>query len=292
MKKVNSQAEQIAFALGKPRRAGNGWSCLCPAHDDSSPSLSLCDSGNRVLWRCFAGCSQDDVGAELKRRGLLSPPNAFIQENARPKPAENSKTAIIQQILADAIPATGTLVQTYLNNRGIHCIPEQLLFHPELYYEPGIFCPAMVAQLVDTKTLEPINSIHRTFLSPDGSQKADVANPKKMLGSAKEAGVLIGIHKTGQPVLVGEGIETVLTGVQATGYCGIAALSATNLERIGLPEDFSDIIILVDHDLNGVGQKAAEKLAPRLHKQCRKVSLVIPPIGQDLNDLLRNGDGQ
>jgi len=292
MTNYNSQAEYIAKVLGKPRRAGNGWSCLCPAHDDSSPSLSLCDNGNRVLWRCFAGCSQDDVGAELKRRGLLSPPDVFIQENARPKPVENSKTAIIQKILADAVPATGTLVQTYLNNRGIHCIPEQLLFHPGLYYEPGIFYPAMVVQLVDTDTLEPINSIHRTFLSPDGSQKADVANPKKLLGSAKGAGVLFGIPKTGQPVLVGEGIETVLTGVQACGYCGIAALSATNLEKIELPEVIKDIRIIVDHDLNGVGQRVAETLRQKLFNQGRKVSLIIPPIGQDLNDLLVNGAGK
>src|SRR5262249_27376013 len=42
-----------------------------PAHDDSSPSLSINegDSG-KVLFRCFAGCSQDAVISALRSKGL------------------------------------------------------------------------------------------------------------------------------------------------------------------------------------------------------------------------------
>lgn len=33
----------------------------CPAHTDGSPSLSIRDTGNKILVHCFAGCSPDDV---------------------------------------------------------------------------------------------------------------------------------------------------------------------------------------------------------------------------------------
>lgn len=43
----------------------------CPSHDDSHPSLSLIEREGRLLWHCFAGCDQNDVAAQLRRRGLL-----------------------------------------------------------------------------------------------------------------------------------------------------------------------------------------------------------------------------
>lgn len=62
-------AEAIARALGG-RRSGKGWVARCPAHDDKSPSLSLTDSGDRVLVFCHTGCRQADVIAALRARGL------------------------------------------------------------------------------------------------------------------------------------------------------------------------------------------------------------------------------
>jgi hypothetical protein len=48
----------IANQLGKATRVGNGWSCLCPAHDDHNPSLSLSLSEDgTLLAHCYAGCS-------------------------------------------------------------------------------------------------------------------------------------------------------------------------------------------------------------------------------------------
>lgn len=64
-------AESIAFALGG-KRAGDGWSCKCPAHDDSNPSLSLNEKNGKVLVRCHAGCDQKSVIAALRERGLWS----------------------------------------------------------------------------------------------------------------------------------------------------------------------------------------------------------------------------
>jgi hypothetical protein len=44
-------AADIATAL-KGRRSSAGWICLCPAHDDHDPSLSVIDRDDKVLVKC------------------------------------------------------------------------------------------------------------------------------------------------------------------------------------------------------------------------------------------------
>lgn len=67
-------AESLAQALAgerKPKRAGAGWLTWCPAHEDTTPSLSVRKGGEgKVLIKCHAGCKQEDVIAALKERGL------------------------------------------------------------------------------------------------------------------------------------------------------------------------------------------------------------------------------
>jgi putative DNA primase/helicase len=60
---------EIAAALkGAPE--GKGWRCLCPAHDDHTPSLSITEKNGKVLVTCRAGCSQDAVIEALRQRRL------------------------------------------------------------------------------------------------------------------------------------------------------------------------------------------------------------------------------
>jgi hypothetical protein len=68
MSQPNAQA--IARALGG-RRCGRSFIARCPAHDDATPSLTLDDSAaGKVLVHCHAGCTQRDVIAALRTRGL------------------------------------------------------------------------------------------------------------------------------------------------------------------------------------------------------------------------------
>ena len=41
--------------------------CLCPAHSDSTPSLSIRQGNRGILVTCFAGCDREDVLRELRR---------------------------------------------------------------------------------------------------------------------------------------------------------------------------------------------------------------------------------
>ena len=82
-------AETIATALGGAKRSGNGWQAKCPAHVDDNPSLSLADGeGGLVLVYCHAGCPQDVVIGELRKRGLWSADGEWVQRPTARKKAD------------------------------------------------------------------------------------------------------------------------------------------------------------------------------------------------------------
>ena len=77
-------AETIARALGEASRSGGWWRCRCPVHQSSGPTLALRDGPRGLIAHCHAGCSRDDVLAELRRLGLLDGDG----QPGRPDPAE------------------------------------------------------------------------------------------------------------------------------------------------------------------------------------------------------------
>jgi putative DNA primase/helicase len=72
---------ELAAALGKARREGREWRCLCPAHDDHNPSLSVTEKDGKLVFFCFAGCDNPAVAAALRARGLWT--NGHDPEPAR-----------------------------------------------------------------------------------------------------------------------------------------------------------------------------------------------------------------
>lgn len=64
-------AESLARALGGAVQRGDEWRAICPAHQDSNPSLSIVERDGKVLWTCRAGCSQSAVTDALRARALL-----------------------------------------------------------------------------------------------------------------------------------------------------------------------------------------------------------------------------
>lgn len=65
-------AAEIAQALPRGRKTGDGWIACCPGHEDKNPSLSLrdADADGKILLNCFAGCDYTAVVAALKNLGL------------------------------------------------------------------------------------------------------------------------------------------------------------------------------------------------------------------------------
>src|SRR5690348_6325870 len=89
-------AEFIARTL-QGKRVGGGFIALCPSHDDTHPSLSIAEGENgQILFKCHAGCTQQEVLRALRALGLWPSLNEdigaalkemtyqYVDENGRP----------------------------------------------------------------------------------------------------------------------------------------------------------------------------------------------------------------
>jgi hypothetical protein len=178
-------------------------------------------------------------------------------------------------------------VQTYLAGRGIHLpVPDALRFHAGLKHPSGGAWPAMVALVTNGVDATPL-AIHRTFLARDGAGKAPVDPEKMMLGPCRGGVVCLANINPSGVLLVGEGIETCLSAMQATGHPAWAALSTSGLRALDLPADVRDVIVLADSD--AAGEAAARDCAWRWTREGRRVRIARPPQGMDFNDMLVRG---
>ena len=284
------EAEIVSRALGG-RKAGASWMARCPAHDDRTPSLSICDAHDgRVLVHCHSGCEQARViealrslglWAETRQRKAILPAPQGIK-NGLPDRNGSKRTLAALAIWNSAIRADGTLVETYLTSRGIHVpVPSALRFHSELKHPSGGIWPCMVALVTRGADDMPL-AIHRTFLARDGSGKAPVDPSKMMLGPCRGGAVRLGEPR--EVLMIGEGIETCLTAMRATGNTAWSALSTSGLRALDPPETVRKVIVLADGDDSG--EAAARDCAFRWMQQGRRVRIARPPRGIDFNDML------
>lgn len=289
---TTSPAAALAQALGG-RKAGATWIARCPVHHDRNPSLSIAAARDgKVLVRCHAGCDQRDVITALKARGVWDggyrPSIRFSRRPDCMKPPEMNGDAIRRTEAALAIwravqSAQGTQVEAYLRSRGLTItIPPSIRFHIGLKHASGAVWPAMVALVTHGASGSPI-AVHRTFLASDGSCKAPVAPAKMMLGPCR--GGVVRLGEAGDALMVGEGIETCLAAMQASGKPAWAALSTSGLRSLDLPSTVRDVIVLADGD--EPGEAAAQHCARRWQREGRRVRIARPPQGMDFNDLLK-----
>ena len=126
-----------------------------------------------------------------------------------------------------------------------------------------------------------LTAIHRTYLEYDG-RKAPVDPQRMDLGPSK--GTAIWLAPVAAELVVGEGIETTLSVMQATGKAGWAAGSAVALRNLLLPPEVRTIVLLADGD--AAGESACRKAAQRWLGEGRRVRIARAPMGKDFNDLL------
>jgi len=282
----------IAKALGG-QKAGGGWLARCPAHDDRKPSLSIREGDDgKVLVHCHAGCDQSEVIAALRSRGLWPDigrcqggANRSLPDRARSNRLDSDvekRTGAALRIWQATTPASGTLVEVYLQSRGIRIPPPvSVRFHAGLKHPSGGTWPAMVS-LVTRGTDDMPLAIHRTFLARDGAGKARVQPDKMMLGPCRGGAVRLGMPDN--VLMVGEGIETCLAATYAKGIPAWAALSTAGLRALELPADVCEVIVLADGD--EPGETAARDCTRRWKREGRRVRIARPPQGLDFNDML------
>ena len=177
----------------------------------------------------------------------------------------------------------GTHAEAYLRARAIdRCRFPALRFHPALLHrdDGGVRrLPALLAAV--TGADRTIAGVHRTWLDPSRPAKAAVARPRKALGRVHGLAVRFG-DPAPTTLLVGEGIETVLSVVTAMpDAVAAAALSAGSLGAFAPPPGLARLVIARDNDPEG--ERAAERLARRCAR-AGVAPLVIVPQGADFND--------
>ena len=203
-------------------------------------------------------------------------------------------------------------VRTYLEEaRGLPIArlaapPGAIRYHPALdHYDRDTgevtTWPAMVTAMSGPDG--DVRAIHRTWLRPDGSGKADVGKAKKMGGVARGCAMRLskGASKlspeeaarrgvTG-PLIITEGIEDALTAAIARPEERVWA--AGSLSLLGLlewPACASAVVLVADNDWNTPEAVAAFERVERDWRAMAKgrpLKVVRAEVGKDLNDWAR-----
>jgi hypothetical protein len=288
-------AAEIARKLGHAQAEGNEWRCWCPlcAHNN----LTLCDSGKRLLVKCFNGCANEEVLAELGRRGLYGGngterPDVETQaeHEAKAKSAAAKRQIRIDNALymwRDSVPAADTMVATYLASRLLlNPVPPALRFAPAIWHkEVGARFPAMVGLVEHTK--HGAVGIHAVYLNRlDASVRFTTEPRKRSWGPVK--GGAVRLAPAGPVLAIAEGIEDALTYMQATGTPSWAAISDTGVRGFVPPAlaETTTLILIEDNDQNRVGQHATAAAARRFAKAGYEIKIARPAVGKDINAAL------
>jgi hypothetical protein len=229
-----------------------------------------------------------DVADEARIFLSMPPPEPEPRFQERQRPAPSGSPEAARRLIAMSQPITGTIVQTYLRERGITDLrgTGNLRFHPRCYYRPDEHAPtetwpAMIAAVtgLDSK----ITGAHRTWLDPRSRDKAPIDTPRRAMGDLLGNAVRFGIG--GEVMAAGEGIETVLSLRQVLPDMPmLAALSAAHLAAILFPDTLRRLYIVRDNDPAGDG--ARDSLIERANAVGIEGIVISPTLG-DFNEDLR-----
>jgi putative DNA primase/helicase len=209
-------------------------------------------------------------------------------------PAKNLSAA--KRIWASGTSIVGSDGETYLlQARGLAPLnppPSCLRFAANLQHPDQYFFPAILVQATDPIDGKPTGGIQRLFLARDGRGKAQVDKPKQKMSLGPMRGGVARLAEPvdGQPLLVGEGVETVLTAMQATGLPGWSVFGVSGLKAFVPPDTIKHVVLLAENDeANG---KALAALIPALKGRGVRIDIARPPPGlKDLNDLVNGRSG-
>jgi DNA polymerase len=257
--------------------------CPFPSHkgEDKTPSCQLYTDGHYHCFGCGAhGWIDEDLDVDA----------AVLARAARGEDDKAKSRARALRLWEQTVPILGTTGARYLSEtRKIDLaalpttIDQVLRFHPRCPFGPGVRHPCLVALMRNPTTDEP-TGIHRIALTPEG-HKID----RRMLGHAGA----VKLWPAGSTLVIGEGIETVLAAATRIPYHNAplqpawATLNEGALGRFPILPGIERLIILVDNDLNGIGQAAADTCTNRWRRAGRVVIRLTPTRADtDFNDLV------
>jgi len=290
-------AADVAARLNLRHAGAGSWRGDCPACGYHR-AFSLREREGRMLWFCASCQDQEALTATIRQAagGGWTPPAPHAPRQRESfSPAQ--RTARAAAMWSAAIRLEGTPAEAYLRGRGVlqawasFPAPEvgpQLRFHPcAPHPDVGGRFPVLLAQVRRATDGEAI-AIHRTYLRPDGSGKADLE--RASLGPVAGGVIMLHALPSSGPLVLAEGIETTLSASALLRAPAWACISAGNLGNLALPASARELIIAGDAD--APGRRAARTAARRCEAEGRHVRVALPDTaGTDFNDILRARSG-
>jgi putative DNA primase/helicase len=245
-----------------------------------------CGSGDGMkLAMEFTGKPFPEVASAID--GLLG----NVKPDAPGKPAmaqEDVRAALQAMWHASAPMVTGDLADRYLASRGLDMgqYPKALRFARAVRDGEGGTRPCMLA-MVGVYGEKKFATMHRTYLRPDGSGKADMQSPRKMMPGEIPEGACVQLSDwTGGSIGIAEGIETAIAASNIFEMPVWSAINSAMLKKWLPPPDAEDVVVFGDNDPKFGGQAAAYHLAHRLAIKGFSVSVQIPDrSGKDWADV-------
>lgn len=279
---------EIVGAMTKLERVGDEYRCCCPIHAERSPSFYIFAGG--LAWYCF-GCGKGGDAIKLMQElhhvdfraatAMLSGgdlPTVDIEPIVSGPSAKSEKIVEARAIWRSAEVVHGTLAETYLRSRGIDIrIPETIRFTRLRYGRSGRLHPCLIAAIAGPDNR--LSGIQRTYLSDDGTRKADV--PKAKLSLGRITGGAIRLAPAASRLTVCEGLEDGLTLQQEDGEAVWCAAGAGNMPKMHFPSLVRTV--LVGGDADAAGRTAADKAVGAFKDRGLIARAFFPTQGKDFN---------
>lgn len=280
----------VLMALGVPERflTGNHGPCpLCGGTDrfrwDNQDGRGTyicgqCGAGDGMALACaFTDKPFAEVAAEID--GILG--NVKPDAPVRHRQSDDEILRALKAVYVDSKPVQlGDPVDRYLASRKLDELvyPSALRCARLLRDGEGGVHPCMIA-LVGRYGEKKFDTIHRTFLKRDGSGKAEIESPRKLMpGTVPDgASVMLSEWTESGPLGIAEGIETAMAASAMFQIPVWAAISSSMMKKWLPPPGCEEIVIFGDNDRKFGGQAAAYHLAQRLAAQNLPVSQVLIP---------------
>ncbi len=261
---------EIQKVTGKEaKRNGNGWTASCPAHDDTKPSLSICEGDDgRVLLHCHVGCAFNDIVFALGlAKHELMPNRVSTKSQASAKNSSNRQKSIFKTA-REAIEAYERKLGKHSVKWQYHVRNGEVVFHVVRWNLPD-----------GGKEIRPVSRTKDC----DGWQMTAMEGPRPLYG-------LLGIQESDGPVYVVEG-EKCAESMRELGFTattsagGSKATAGTDWEPLAGRE----VYIIPDNDdpgrkyMRDVARILATKVAtPTPSKRIE----IENPDGDDIFDMI------
>lgn len=273
------RAKNIVEKLGGIWRGSRG-ECLCPAHDDSSPSLSVRLGDTAILFHCFAGCTPVEVMKALER-------NRLHDRTAMEMPEVKSKRdmgALAVRLWKASVPIAGTLAEEYLLARGLSPpYSKALRFNPATILGSGPTKRIMPAMIAAAENDIGVTAVQRTFLDPEDVLRKPIPKPKVSLGLIGSAAIRLA--PATDELGLAEGIEDALSATEWFGTPTWALGGVERLAFVAIPERVRRVIIYADR--GRAAERLLEKARDHLTANGRELIPRLPQHHDDWNDAWR-----